>query len=198
VSRLAGIDTRHLYLGVLLLVVVQRLAELALARRNARRLSARGGIEAGAGHYPAMVAFHAAFLFACPLEVYLLRRPFLPALAAAAAAALVAATGLRIWAIRTLGPRWTTRVIVVPGEEPIIAGPYRYLRHPNYLAVVIETIALPLLHTAWLAALAAAAANGLILRARIRVEEAALSRASHYDQLFAGRPRLVPSGRGRA
>jgi methyltransferase len=198
VTRLLGLETRALYLGVLGLVVVQRLAELALARRNARRLLARGGVEAGGGHYPVMVAFHAAFLLACPLEVFLLRRPFLPALAAVMAALLLGAAGLRTWAISSLGPRWTTRVIVVPGEEPVAAGPYRWIRHPNYLAVVVEVAALPLLHTAWATALAASAGNALLLSARVKAEEAALAGTSSYGAVFAARPRFLPTGRGRA
>jgi methyltransferase len=198
VSQLAGVDSRLLYLGVILVVVVQRLVELAVARRNARRLLARGGVEAGSGHYPLMVAFHSAFLLACPAEVWLLERPLLPALALPMAAALAAAAALRHWAIRTLGPRWTTRVIVVAGEEPVAGGPYRFVRHPNYLAVVVEMLALPLLHSGWITAVSASAGNALLLRARIRAEEAALSGSSAYDARFADLPRLVPFGRGRS
>lgn len=196
-SRLLGLDTRLLYLGVIGLVIVQRLFELTLAKRNARALIARGGIESGAGHYGPMVAFHTAFLLACPLEVFLLERPFIPGLAAAMAAALAAATALRAWAISTLGQRWTTRVIALPGEEPVARGPYRFIRHPNYVAVMVELAALPLLHGAWLTALAASAGNALLLRARIRAEETALSDSSSYGAVFAGRPRFIPLSRGR-
>lgn len=162
------------YSALVGLVAVQRLVELRLARRNTRRLLAQGGIEHGRGHYPWMVVLHTAFLGSCLAEVWLLRRPFVPALGIAAIGVLAVATGLRYWAIRTLGERWTTRVIVLPAVELARHGPYRYLRHPNYLAVVLEIAALPLVHTAWMTALLFSAANALLLRRRIAVEEAAL------------------------
>ena len=165
--------TRLLYTGLVVLVALQRLAELAVSRRNEARLRARGAVEAGGGHYPVMVALHTAFLVACLAEVWLLEPPFVPLLAAAALAVLLAASGLRAWTLATLGGRWTTRVLVLPEEEPVAAGPYRYLRHPNYLAVALEVAALPLVHTAWATALAFSVANALLLRVRIRTEERA-------------------------
>lgn len=174
---MAGLDSRLLYTGLVLLVALQRLAELALSRRHERRLRARGAVEVGAGHYPWMVALHAAFLASCLAEVWWLDRPFVPALAAIAVAVLVAATGLRVWTLRTLGERWTTRVLVLPGAALVTGGPYRFLRHPNYLAVVLEVAALPLVHTAWATALVFSAANALLLRRRIGVEERALDGA---------------------
>lgn len=171
---LASLDTRLLFTGLLTLVVIQRLAELVLARRNQRWLMAQGGHEIGAGHYPAMVALHALFLTSCLAEVWWLGRPFVPQLAAAMLAVLVVASAIRIWAIRTLGRRWTTRVIVLPGEPRIRSGPYRFFPHPNYLAVVLEVAALPLLHTAWLTAVVFTLANAGVLAVRIRVEERGL------------------------
>ena len=176
-SELLGRDTRVLYTVLVVLVALQRLAELALSRRHERRLHSRGAVEVGAGHYPWMVALHAAFLASCLAEVWWLARPFVPALAAIALAVLVAATGLRVWTLRTLGGRWTTRVLVLPGAALVTGGPYRFLRHPNYLAVVLEVAALPLVHTAWATALAFSASNALLLRVRIRVEERALDGA---------------------
>ena len=109
---------------------------------------------------------------------------------------LVASTmALRYWAIAALGRRWTTRVVVLPDLPVVTGGPYRFLRHPNYLAVAIEVAALPLVHTAWFTALVWSAANALVLRARIAAEEAALRAASDYDGAMAGRPALVPRGR---
>lgn len=168
-----GSFTRLLYTGLVVLVALQRLAEVAVSRRNEARLRARGAVEAGAGHYPVMVALHTAFLAACVAEVRLLERPFVPALATGALAVLLAASALRAWTLATLGGRWTTRVLVLPDEEPVAAGPYRHLRHPNYLAVVLEVAALPLVHTAWATALAFSAANAVLLRVRIRTEERA-------------------------
>ncbi len=173
-----AIDSRALYTALVAAVAVARLAELHVAKKNRRRLLARGGIEAGAGHYPAMVAIHAAWLAACPAEVWLLDRPLLTPLAAAMLALLAAAMTLRYWVIRTLGPRWTTRIVVLPGAPRITSGPFRFLRHPNYLAVVVEMLALPLVHTAWLTAIAASAANAALLAVRIRAEERALAAAA--------------------
>ncbi len=165
--------TRLLYTGLVVLVAAQRLVEVAVSRRNGARLRAQGAVEVGAGHYPVMVALHTAFLAACVAEVWLLPRPFVPALAVAALAVLLAASALRAWTLATLGGRWTTRVLVLADEEPVPAGPYRHLRHPNYLAVALEMAALPLVHTAWVTALAFSAANALLLRVRVRAEERA-------------------------
>lgn len=196
------LDSRVLYTLLVALVAAQRLAELAVSKRNERRLRERGAVEAGRGHYPWMVALHTAFLLSCLAEVWLVGRPWVPALAAAALAVLVAASALRFWTLRTLGSRWTTRVLVLPGEPPVVGGPYRHLRHPNYLAVVLEIAALPLVHTAWLTAVVFSAANGLLLAVRIRAEEAALTGGgtgpSAYARAFAGRPRLVPGSGGRS
>ena len=171
-----ALDTRLLFTGLLALVVVQRLGELAVARRNQEWLLARGGREIGAAHYPVMVVLHTLFLVSCLVEVWLAGRPFVPALAVSMVALLLLATGLRYWAIRSLGRRWTTRVIVLPGAPRIESGPYRYFPHPNYLAVVVEIAALPLVHTAWLTAVVFTVANAAVLAVRIRVEERGLRR----------------------
>jgi methyltransferase len=194
-TTLLGIDTRILYTALVALVAVARLVELRIAKRNARNLLAQGGVEAAPGHYPVMVLLHTGFLFACPLEVWLLDRLFRPALAAPMLVLLGLAAALRFWVIATLDGRWTTRIICLPGVPPVLGGPYRFVRHPNYLAVVAEIAALPLVHGAWLTALVFSAANAWLLRVRIRAEEEALSRLSDYEPAFAGRPRLVPGGR---
>ncbi|MFY9820380.1 MAG: isoprenylcysteine carboxylmethyltransferase family protein [Thermoanaerobaculia bacterium] len=187
-------DTRVLYTLLVALVTLGRLFELRIASRNRRRLLAQGGVEVAPGHYPWMVALHTAFLVSCPLEVWLLGRPFVPLLAGAMFFLLLVAAALRWWVISTLDGRWTTRIVVLPGVPPVTGGPYRFLRHPNYLAVILEIFALPMIHTAWLTALAFSLANGLLLRVRIRAEEAGLSRASGYEDAFADRPRLIPKG----
>ncbi len=168
-------DSRFLYTLLVLLVAVQRLLELRVSRRHERSLRARGAVEVGAGHYPVMVALHTLFLVSCAAEVWWLGRPFVPWLGWTALAVLVAAQGLRYWTISTLGERWTTRVLVPPGEPLVAGGPFRYLRHPNYLAVALEIAALPLVHAAWLTAVVFSLANALLLRARIGVEERALA-----------------------
>ena len=164
-----------LYLVLLGATALERLAELVVSTRNARWSFARGGTEHGRGHFPWMVALHAGLLVACAVEVLVADRPFVPVLGWTALVLTLASQGLRWWCIGTLGPRWNTRVIVVPGLPLVTGGPYRWLRHPNYVAVVVEGIALPLVHTAWVAALAFTVLNAvLLLRFRIPSEERAL------------------------
>lgn len=167
-------DTRAGYALLVAAVAVQRLLELLVSRRNTRRALQRGAVEAGGEHYPWMVALHATFLVACVAETWLLRRPWIPALGWAMVALLAAASAVRYWVIVTLAGRWTTRVVYVPGDPLVASGPFRWMRHPNYLVVSIEIAALPLVHTAWVTALAYSVANAFLLRRRIAVEEALL------------------------
>ncbi|MFE9987003.1 isoprenylcysteine carboxyl methyltransferase family protein [Streptomyces sp. NPDC005381] len=170
-----------IWYGLLVAVVAaERVAELVVARRNERWSVARGATVAGQGHYPAMVALHTGLLAGCLAEVWLAGRPFVPALAWPMPAVLAAAQGLRWWCIRSLGPRWNTRVIVVPGLPLVAKGPYRWrrLRHPNYVAVVAEGVALPLVHTAWVTAVVFTVLNAVLLRVRIRCENRALASAT--------------------
>ncbi|MFF2102225.1 isoprenylcysteine carboxyl methyltransferase family protein [Streptomyces sp. NPDC058202] len=170
-----------IWYGLLVAVVAaERVAELVVARRNERWSVARGATVAGQGHYPAMVALHTGLLAGCLAEVWPAGRPFVPALAWPMLAVLAAAQGLRWWCIRSLGPRWNTRVIVVPGLPLVAKGPYRWrrLRHPNYVAVVAEGVALPLVHTAWVTAVVFTVLNAVLLRVRIRCENRALASAT--------------------
>jgi methyltransferase len=164
------------FLVLLGATALERLAELALSARHARWAFARGGVESGRGHFGSMVALHTALLVAPAVEVAVADRPFLPWLGWPALALVLAAQGLRWWCIATLGRQWNTRVIVVPGMARVTRGPYARLAHPNYVAVVLEGIALPLVHTAWLTALAFTVLNAvLLLRFRIPAEERALA-----------------------
>jgi methyltransferase len=165
------------YTVLVLLVAAERLAELAVARRNAAWSGRRGGVEYGRGHYPVMVVLHTALLAGCLAEAYGAGRPFRPALGWTMTALVLAAQALRWWCIGTLGPRWNTRVIVVPGLPLVASGPYRFLRHPNYVAVVVEGAALPLVHGAWITAVGFAAVNAPLLAVRLRCENAALDTA---------------------
>ncbi|MFG3167358.1 isoprenylcysteine carboxyl methyltransferase family protein [Streptomyces sp. NPDC048200] len=170
-----------IWYGLLVAVVAaERVAELVVARRNERWSVARGATVAGQGHYPAMVALNTGLLAGCLAEVWSAGRPFVPALAWPMLAVLAAAQGLRWWCIRSLGPRWNTRVIVVPGLPLVTKGPYRWrrLRHPNYVAVVAEGVALPLVHTAWVTAVVFTVLNAVLLRVRIRCENRALASAT--------------------
>ncbi|WP_197378544.1 isoprenylcysteine carboxyl methyltransferase family protein [Mycolicibacterium mengxianglii] len=165
-----------MYYLLILAVAVERLVELIVSKRNAAWAFAHGGREFGRRHYPVMVVIHAGLLIGCVVEVWALDRPFLPWLGWPMLALAVASQVLRWWCITTLGRRWNTLVIVVPDQPLVATGPYRYswLHHPNYLVVVIEGIALPLVHTAWITALCFTVANALLLRVRIRVENEAL------------------------
>ena len=174
-----------LYWALVALVVLQRVFELRRARRNTDRALQKGAIEVGAGHYGVMVLLHTLFLVSSALEPWLLKRPLVVPLALSMLAVLAVATALRYWAIRALGERWTTRLLVLPGRRAIRQGPYRHLRHPNYVAVALEILALPLVHGAYLTALVFSVANMVLLRHRIRIEEAALREHSDYDQVLA-------------
>jgi len=180
----------NLYLAFLCLLCAERVAELLLSRRNARRAFARGGVEVGRGHFRAMAAVHALFPAACAAEVLLLRRPFPGGWGWLALCGALCAQALRYWAIHALGDRWNVRVIVVPGEAPVARGPYRWVRHPNYVAVALELCCVPLVHGAWICALLFSLANVALLAVRIRVEEEALGEA--YRAAFAALPRFVP------
>jgi methyltransferase len=165
------------YLLLIAAVAVERGGELLVSVRNRRWSARRGAVESGAAHYPAMVALHTGLLAGAAAEATLAARPFRPALGWPMLALVLGSQSLRWWCIATLGHRWNTRVIVVPGLEPVRSGPYRWLRHPNYVAVVVEGIALPLVRTSWLTAAAFTACNAGLLAVRIRVEDAALANA---------------------
>jgi methyltransferase len=169
------IDPLVAYTALVGLVALERVAELVVSNRHVAWALAQGARESGRGHYPAMVALHTALLVGCVVEPWALARPFVPALGATMVALVVLAQALRWWCISTLGPRWSTRVLVVPGLPRITAGPYRWLRHPNYVAVVLEGAALPLVHSAWLTAAAFTLLNLALLRVRVRCEDAALA-----------------------
>jgi methyltransferase len=188
------VTSRALYLCFLGLIAAERLVELVLSRRNAARSFARGGHEHGRAHFPVLVLLHTAFLVSCAAESAI--RPFPGLLGWIALIVALAAQALRYWAVSSLGDRWNARVIVVPGEPPVDGGPYRFVRHPNYLAVVLEMIAVPLVHGCWVTAAIFSLANAAVLRVRIRSEEVALGAA--WQRAFAGRPRFLPGGFGRA
>ncbi|MGH9272049.1 MAG: isoprenylcysteine carboxyl methyltransferase family protein [Ilumatobacteraceae bacterium] len=149
-------------------MATQRLAELRLAKRNEAALRTRGAVEAGARHYPVIVAMHTAWLASTLLEGRRATRLRWPPMVV-----LGAAQALRYWAIRSLGRQWTTRVLVDPSASPVTTGPYRYLDHPNYVAVAAEIASFPLVFGAWRTAAGFTAANAVVLRHRIAVESAA-------------------------
>ena len=155
-------------IAILAFVTLQRLTEMPVAARNTRRLLAEGGHEVAPGHYPLIVAVHASWLAALwwlaphqPIDLGWL-------------ALFAVLTGLRIWTLRTLGDRWTTRIIVVPGEQLVARGPYKYVRHPNYMVVAGEIFVLPMVFQLWPLALLFSALNAGVLAIRLRAEQGAL------------------------
>lgn len=156
------------------LVAVERLVELVVARRNLAWSLARGGRETGFAHYPFMVLLHTGLLAGCLAEVWLADRDFVPLVGWPMLALVVLSQALRWWCIRMLGRQWNTRIVVVPGLPRVTGGPYRLFPHPNYVAVVVEGFALPLVHDAWLTALVFTVLNAGLLTVRIRAENDAL------------------------
>jgi methyltransferase len=168
-------------------VGLERLAELAVARRNERWARQRGAVESGRGHYPLIVALHSGLLAGALAEVWLAQRPFVPVLGWPALGLVIAAQALRWWCIAALGHRWNTRILVVPNLPLVERGPYRLVDHPNYVAVVVEGAALPLVHTAWLTAALFTVLNAALLSVRIRAENRALRRPlSGSTRRYAG------------
>jgi methyltransferase len=164
------------YTVLVALVAVERLAELLVAKRNLAWSLRRGGRESGFSHYPFMVVLHTGLLAGCLFEVWL-GGVFLPALGWPMLGLVVASQVLRWWCIRVLGRQWNTRIVVVPGLSRVTGGPYRLMPHPNYVAVVVEGFALPLVHGAWVTAVVFTVLNAGLLTVRIRTENDALRSA---------------------
>jgi methyltransferase len=164
----------------LIVVVSQRLFELWLSRRNLARVSERGAVEVGAAHFPLIVALHSAYPVALVAEIWRGARP--GAAWPAWIALWLAAQGLRLAAIRALGERWNARIVVLPGEPPVKRGIYRWLKHPNYVAVALEFVAAPMLFGAWRTALGATLGNALAMALRIPAEERALREAAERSR----------------
>lgn len=171
---LLSMDSLNWYAVLLVLVAAERVAELVVSQRHAAWALSRGGIEHGRGHYPAMVILHTALLIGAMSETWLSGRDFIGWLGWSMLALVLVAQALRWWCILTLGMAWNTRVIVTPGIPLVRRGPYRWISHPNYVAVVLEGIALPLVHTAWITATLFSILNAWLLTVRIRTEDAAL------------------------
>jgi methyltransferase len=167
-----------IYYALLAVIIAERLAELVVSQRHAAASLARGGVESGQGHFPVMVALHTALLLGCLIEPLALHRMFIPALAWPMLVLVVAANALRWWCIATLGQRWSARVIVMPGVPLVTDGPYRWFAHPNYVAVIVEGAALPLVGSAWITACAFTLLNAALLTVRLRSETRALATAA--------------------
>jgi methyltransferase len=181
------------FFALVLLVAAQRVLELRKSAKNEARLLAAGGRTHADGQASWMRLMHTAWFVAMLVEVVVLDRPFLPVVSAVAFAVFAAGQALRLAAMHALGDRWTVTVVTLPGVRAVDAGVFRYVRHPNYLGVVLEIAALPLVHGAWLTSITFTVMNALFLRARIRAEEAALREDSGYDDALGSRPRFVPT-----
>jgi methyltransferase len=170
-----------LFATFVLLTGGERIHEMFVSSRNARWAFERGGIETNRRQLPWMIALHVSLLLGAVAEAWLLGRPFLPTLGWPMLVIALACQAARLWIMRSLGSQWNTRVIVVPGLPLVAAGPYQWSRlpHPNYLVVAIEGIALPLVHTAWITAIAFTVLNAVLLIGfRIPAEDSALSGAA--------------------
>lgn len=181
-----------LYLLFLLLVGAERLAELVVSKRHQRTMEAQGVEKVAERHFGAMVAVHTGVLMAAYLEVVVLQRTFVPVLAAAMGAIFLVAAGLRVWVIRTMRTHWNVEVMASAPLGVVTDGPYRFIRHPNYLAVVLELVAIPMIHGAWLTAIAGTLANAWVLAKRLEVEERVLLSDPRYQAAMGPKARFVP------
>jgi methyltransferase len=180
------------YLALLALVGGGRLVELGVSRRNQRQLEKQGVRKVAEPHFRWMVILHGGVLVAAGVEVVTLRRPLIPALAISMGALFALANLLRWWVIRTLAGHWNVEVMASSHVGVVTSGPYRWVRHPNYVAVVAELFALPMIHTAWITALAGTAANLEILRRRLGVEDGVLMADPAYRVTMGPKPRFLP------
>jgi methyltransferase len=180
------------FLGLLVAVALLRIAELQISRRHQREMLARGASRVEEPRFRWMVLLHTGVLIGAALEVLLLHRPFIPMLAAVMFVIFLAANVLRWWVIRTLGNHWNVQVVDSTGLGVISSGPFRYVRHPNYAAVFAEMLALPLIHTAWITAIAGSLAHIAVLSMRLSTEERVLLANPEYQATMANKARFIP------
>ena len=180
------------FLILLLAVAALRIMELRISRRHQQQLVSRGAEKVSEPKFRWMVALHTAVLLGSALEVVLLKRPFIPVLAAVAFAVFLGANAVRWWVIHTLGDHWNVQVMDSTRLGVVTSGPFRFVRHPNYAAVFAEMLALPLIHTAWITALAGSLAHILVLAQRLSTEEAVLFSNADYRAAMTGKPRFLP------
>jgi len=181
-----------LFIALLLAVGAMRIVELRISKRHQKRMTSRGATKVKDPYFLWMAMFHTLLLVAAALEVVFLRRPFLPALAIPMFALFIAANVVRWWVIRTLGEHWNVQVVDSTKLGFVSSGPFRYVRHPNYAAVFVEMVALPLIHTAWITALVGAVLHGVILSLRLSVEDPVLLSNPDYAAVMGSKPRFLP------
>jgi methyltransferase len=183
---------RVAYLWLLVLVAIGRLAELRISRRNQQQLEKQGVRKIPEPHFRWMVLLHGGVIVCAGVEVLLLHRPLVPALAISMATLFVLANLLRWWVIRTLAGHWNVEVMESSRVGVVSTGPYRWVRHPNYVAVVVEIFSLPMIHTAWITAIVGTLGDLEILRRRIKVEDGILMSNPAYRLTMGGKPRFFP------
>jgi methyltransferase len=181
-----------LFLVLLVAVAATRVFELRISKKHQREITSRGGAKAKDPVFPCMAMFHTLVLIGAAAEVAFLHRPFIPALAIPMLALFILSNIVRWWVIRTLGEHWNVQVMDSTKLGVITTGPFRYVRHPNYAAVFVEMIALPLIHTAWITALAGAVAHAIVLTFRLSAEERVLFADSQYAAAMRSKPRFLP------
>lgn len=163
------------YLIIIGVTIIERLYELKVANRNYAESMTKGGVEFGSAHYPYMVIMHTLFLVACLVEPKLNSSLVIHSFISVLSIFLIiTCQGIRWWIINTLSSQWNTRVVVIPGAKRVQSGPFRYITHPNYTVVATELIALPMLHGAWITAIAFTIANTFLMKTRISIEDEAL------------------------
>lgn len=180
------------FLTLLAAVAALRLVELRISHRHQQQLVSRGAAKVDEPRFRWMVLLHTAVLIGAALEVVLLKRPFIPLLAAITFAIFLAANVVRWWVIRTLGGHWNVQVMDSARLGVVTSGPFRFVRHPNYAAVFAEMLALPLIHTAWITAAAGTLAHVMVLSQRLATEERVLFANPEYRAVMSGKPRFLP------
>jgi methyltransferase len=181
-----------LYLVLLVVVALLRFCELRISRLHQRQMVEQGASKVNDPRFRWMVLVHTLVLVGAAVEVVFLHRPFYPVFGTVCFIIFLAANAVRWWVIRTLGAHWNVQVMNSTGMGVITTGPFRYVRHPNYAAVFVEMLVLPLIHTAWITAIAGSIAHVVVLSQRLATEEPVLFSDANYRAAMAGKPRFLP------
>ena len=184
--------TKYIFTGIVVAVILQRMIEVGISDRNKSKILQQGGREHGDNLLGAVKVLQVSWWIAMMVEVWYLDRPFIPVLAVIAIAATIAGQVLRYLSMQALQWRWTLPIMTVPGMPVVKSGLYRYLRHPNWLGVILEIAFLPLIHSAYVTAIAFSLANAWLMSRRIQTEERALAENTNYEIAFAQKPRFIP------
>jgi methyltransferase len=182
----------YLYLALLAAVGLLRLVELWISRGHQERMITAGAARVPEPHFKWIVVVHTGVLIGAALEVVLLKRPFLPLLGAIMFVLFIASNLVRLWVVRTLGDLWSVQIMDSTRIGVVTAGPFRFVRHPNYTGVILEMISLPLIHTAWITAIATSLAYSFALSMRLRAEESVLMANPVYRETMGHKPRFLP------